>query len=357
MKMKVDGTADFDVEVLADKTIEKVGVSAGQVIWIWANVYSLDLIEALAFRIRARGAFWLLRLTTEPLLHRIGLDVPEQYLSLIPEHEIRWLEDMDAIIELRDHPSTIPDVPLPRRRLMGAEWIALLEAAQRKGCRHLMVFNPTAALAKAYGLSLEELRRKFWQAINVDCALLDESQEKLRQRLQETRDVHIVSPAGTDLRLRVQQRPVLVDTDSLPYGETYVAPHEDSAEGQAVIDKAFIRGVCIEHFRLTFSAGRVTQVRAPDPDGLKIWEEVMAAASGDKDVIAELGIGVNPGITEPTGNISLDEKIGGSVHIAVGMNTRFGGKNSSNLHQDLVILKPTVWFDDTLVLEEGVFKV
>jgi aminopeptidase len=83
----------------------------------------------------------------------------------------------------------------------------------------------------------------------------------------------------------------------------------------------------------------------------------MDAATGDKDVIAELGIGVNPGIMQPTGNISLDEKIGGSVHIAVGMNDRFGGKNKSNLHQDFVILKPTVWFDDKVILENGEFKI
>ncbi len=350
-------SAGFDVEVLADKTVEMLAVSPGQVIWIWANVYSMDLIEALAFRIRAHGAFWLLRLTTEPLLRRIGLDVPEQYLSLIPDHEVHWLDDMDAIIEIRDHPSIIPDVPLPRRRAMGAEWLALIKAADRKGCRHLMVFNPTAALAEAYGIPLEELKRRFWQAVNVDCSLLDQRQETIRAHLQTARQVRIVSAAGTDLRLRVHRRPVLVDTDSLPYGETYVAPHEDSAEGTAIIDKAFIRGACIENFTLSFSNGRIGQVSAPDPEGVRIWQEVMDAATGDKDVIAELGIGTNPGITQPTGNISLDEKIGGSVHIAVGMNDRFGGKNKSNLHQDFVILKPTVWFDRKIVIEDGVFKV
>lgn len=345
----------FVIETLADKTIEKLSVSPGQVIWIWANVYSMELIEALAFRIRARGAFWLLRLTTEPLLHRIGMEVPEQYLSLVPEHEIRWLDDIDAIIEIRDHPSAIPDVPLPRRRAMGAEWLALIEAANRKGCRRLMVFNPTAALANAYGIPLDELECRFWQAINIDCRLLDEQQEKIRKRLQVTKDVRIVSPAGTNLCLRVNKRPVLVDTDSLPYGETYVAPHEDSAEGIAVIDSAFIRGVNVEKFKLIFSGGRVKDVSAPEPAGARIWREVMESTTGEKDVIAELGIGVNSGITQPTGNISLDEKIGGSVHIAVGMNDRFGGKNSSNLHQDFVILKPTVWFDGKLILENGVF--
>jgi aminopeptidase len=353
----MNNSAEFDEEFLADKTVEMLAVSPGQVIWIWANVYSLDFIEALAFRIRARGAFWTLRLTSEPLLRRIGLEVPEPYLSLIPEHEMRWLDDMDAIIEVRDHPPTIPDVPLPRRRGMGAEWLALIETAARKGIRRLMVFNPTAALALAYHLPLEELRQRVWQAVNTDCVLLDRQQENIQKRLQGTRNVHISSPAGTDLRLRVDQRPVLVDTDSIPYGEVYVAPHEGSAEGLAVINKAFFRGRLVENFRLTFSAGRVVEASAPNPGDTRAWQEVMATSNGDKDVIAELGIGVNPGVVDPVGNISLDEKIGGSVHIAVGMNDRFGGKNKSNLHQDFIILMPTVWFDDTVILENGAFKV
>ena len=54
---------NFDVETLADKTIKMLSIAEGQVIWIWASTHSLGLIEALAFHIRKRGAFWTLRLT------------------------------------------------------------------------------------------------------------------------------------------------------------------------------------------------------------------------------------------------------------------------------------------------------
>ena len=53
-----EAPSGFDVETLADKTIDSLSVQPGQVIWIWARTHSLDLIEALAYRIRARGAFW-----------------------------------------------------------------------------------------------------------------------------------------------------------------------------------------------------------------------------------------------------------------------------------------------------------
>ena len=104
-----------DVEVLARKTVEMLGVAPGQVIWIWANVVSMDFIEALAYHIRARGAFWTLRLNSLALLHRIGMEVPAEYLPLLPEHELRWLDDIDAIIEVRDHGGHLPGVPLERQ--------------------------------------------------------------------------------------------------------------------------------------------------------------------------------------------------------------------------------------------------
>jgi aminopeptidase len=344
------------VETLADKTIDLLSVQPGQVIWIWASTHSLDLVEALAYRIRARGAFWMLRLTMESLLQRIGRDVPEPFLALIPEHELRWLDDVDAIVEVRDHSGFVPGVPLSRRRAMGAEWIALIDDAERRGCRRVHVLNPTPALATAYGLPLEDLRRRAWSAVDVDYRALDEEQEQLGVQLSRARAVHITCPLGTDLRLRIDGRPVHLDTNGIPRGEVYVAPHEDSAEGVAVIAKAFIKGKLVEHLRLTFAQGCVVQAQALDLVGVEAFWELLAASSGDKDRIAEFAVGLNPGIVEPIGDVALDEKIGGSVHIAVGMNGHFGGSNHSNLHLDLVILHPTVWLDAEQPVVDGVVK-
>jgi hypothetical protein len=88
--------------------MEMLGVAPGQVIWIWANVISMDFIEALAFRICARSAYWGLRLNSEPLLRLIGSDDPMEYLGLVPGHELRWLDDMDPIVEVRDHEGVHP---------------------------------------------------------------------------------------------------------------------------------------------------------------------------------------------------------------------------------------------------------
>jgi aminopeptidase len=345
---------EFDIETLADKTIDTLRVSAGQVIALWTSTHSLDLIEALAFRIRERGAFWTTRLTIESLLRRIGQDVPEKHLGLIPEHELRWLEDIDAILEFRDHGGHIPDVPVSRRRAMAAEWIALIDEATRRGTRRVTVLNPTPALASAYGIPLEELQGVCQRAVDIDYDALDIQQEQVRTRLAASRAVHVTSALGTDLHMRIDGRPVHMDIDSIPRGEVYVAPHEDSANGVVVIARAFISGKPVEQLHLTFRNGRVVEVNAPDIYGAESLRELLTASSGEVDHIAEFAIGLNPGITEPIGENMLDEKIGGSVHIAIGMNQNFGGMNKSNLHLDLVILHPTVRLEEMLFVADGV---
>lgn len=84
-----------------------------------------------------------------------------------------------------------------------------------------------------------------------------------------------------------------------------------------------------------------------------MWE----SASGDKDQIAEFAIGTNPEIHKPVGDSLFDEKIFGSVHLAIGENKFFGGSSSASIHWDLVMQQPTVTIDNTTVLESGKFKV
>ncbi len=338
-------SALFHVEALADKTVEMLRVAPGQVISLWASTASLDLLQALAFRIRAHGAFWTTRLIFEPLLQRIGQEVPEQYLPLVPEHELRWMSDISAIVEVRDHGGRVPDVPIARRRAMASEWIALIDAAAHRGVRRVHVVNPTQSLADAYGIPLVRLTELLGRAMNVDYTSVDQTQERAAARLSGTKEVKITSALGTDLSLNIAGRPVLCDKDSLPHGEVYVAPNEDSANGIAVFERVFVRGLPIEHLRLTFENGKVVGVDAPDARAAASLEELLAVSTGEKDRIAELGIGLNPGVTEPVGIIALDEKIDGSIHIAIGMNESFGGKNKSNMHLDMVMLSPTLTLD------------
>lgn len=347
----------FDTELLAEKIMDMLTISEGQVIWIWASTSSQELIDALAYRIRAKGAFWILRLTSEKLLKRIGQSVPKEYLSIIPNHELCWLKDVNTIIEVQDHSGSIPDVSLIRRRAMAAEWIALIDEAQKQGCRRIKVLNPTLSLATAYAMELEALNRHYLQAISVDFSMLTAWQNRVSDYLSKSNRIHITSYLGTDLHLEIGKCQVLQDRDDLPCGEVYVAPHKQSANGILVIDKLFVNRKPIEKLQLAFANGKVTQIMGANITDREALKELLSVSSGDKDVIAEFAIGLNPGVVEPIGNILFDEKIGGSIHIAIGMNSHFGGNNKSNLHLDMVVQYPKVWVDEELILENRLLQI
>lgn len=351
----MQATTEFDIETLAQQAVELLPVEAGQEIWVWASTHSLDLIAALAFHIRQRGGYWTLRLVNEQLLQRVGRELKEEYLSLVPQHELRWMADIDGIIEVHDHGGHVPGVEIGRRRAMAAEWIALLDEAARRSMRHISICNPTAALAQAYQIPLDILRERYWNAINIDNALLDKRQERIARVISHASHVHITSPNGTDLSLRIDGRPVHVDRAGLPRGEVYVAPQEDSAEGMAVIEQAFIRGKAIKGLRLTFSGGKVVDIQAPEQGAANSLRELLAVSTGDKDRIAEFAVGLNPGVTALSGDVRLDEKMYASAHIGIGGNESFGGRNRANFHLDLVIMHPTVLLDGQVFLDQDLF--
>ena len=138
------------------------------------------------------------------------------------------------------------------------------------------------------------------------------------------------------------------EAGNLPSGEAYIAPVEGTARGEMIIDGSMVGiGILSSPLTVRLEAGRLVEVKGDQADRLQaLFEE---EANG---VLGELGIGTNPA-ARLTGIILEDEKIAGTVHIAFGTNTSFGGSNKASCHLDGVILNPTLYLDDELVLDQG----
>jgi hypothetical protein len=160
--------------------------------------------------------------------------------------------------------------------------------------------------------------------------------------------------AGTDLTLRVGDRPWLTDALPLqrgaianfPGGEVFVAPHRDGADGVLVADLTVpytVDGLVDEPVRLEFAGGRVTSIEGGRAAAM--LRELVDGAGEGADVIAELGLGLNPTV-RPRGHAMLDEKAAGTGHVAIGRNTgAYGGDNEATIHVDMVFSAPQVEAD------------
>ena len=178
--------------------------------------------------------------------------------------------------------------------------------------------------------------------------------EQLIAELKDAETIRVRGRAGTDLTLRVGGRPWKSDAGRLlpgesanfPGGEIFVAPHSDGADGVLVADLTVpytVEGLLEEPVTLRFEGGRVTSIKGGR--AAELLRELVEQAGAGADVIAELGIGLNPTFT-PRGHVMLDEKAGGTAHVAIGRNTgTYGGDNEASIHVDCIFSEPAIEAD------------
>ena len=249
----------------------------------------------------------------------------DAYLSIDAPHNTRALADVDPAVIARASRARAPvrEVRLSKRWCTTA-W-------------------PTPALAQQAGMSDDAytaflIRALFLDRLDPVAAWreLSERQQRLVDRLGEAREIRIEAE-GTDLRLRVEDRTWINSNGrrNMPSGEVFTGPLEDSASGTIRFTiPSSPRGVLVEGVTLTFEAGRV--VSATADRGQDYLDAALATDEGAR-FLGELGIGTNPGIDRPTGSILLDEKMAGTVHLALGRSyPETGGTNISALHWDLI---------------------
>ena len=139
---------------------------------------------------------------------------------------------------------------------------------------------------------------------------------------------------------------------NLPSGEAYIAPLEDGSEGEMIIDGSMVGiGKLESPLHMKISGGKLREVTGDKSENLEILLK-----NETNGTLCELGIGTNEAAIL-NGIILEDEKVYGTVHIAFGTNASFGGVNKAECHMDGIILRPTLYLDDTLVIKEGVFQV
>jgi leucyl aminopeptidase (aminopeptidase T) len=184
--------------------------------------------------------------------------------------------------------------------------------------------------------------------------------EAIARRLTAAREVHVTSPAGTDLRLTLEGREGLADTGALyepaafgnlPAGEAYIAPREEMGDGVLVIDGVMAGvGPVKEPIVMKVQAGTVTEIAGGEEAAA--LRRMLDEAGENAWKIAEFGIGTNP-LATLMGSPLVDEKVKGTVHVALGDNAHMGGVQSSNIHVDGLIKNPTVELDGSVIMADG----
>ena len=336
--MQIDPRAFADL--LAGYCLE---VTPGQQISVRSSTEAAPLLLEVQRAILERDAWPILRIDLPGQTRGFYDHAGDRHLDDISDLALAEAKGADANLgitataDVRElvgvDPSSITRVARARRPLR--------EAIMRK--RWCSTLWPTDALAGQAGMPLAEYEAFVSRALFLDqpdpvrsWGGLRTFQAKLIERLKSARDVRIEAD-GTDLTLRVAGR-TWVNSDgkrNMPSGEVFTGPHENSANGRIRFTvRSAPEGVDVDGVELEFAGGEVVGARADT--GEEYLRRALETDGGAK-FLGELGIGTNFGIDRPTGTILFDEKIGGTVHLALGRSyPETGGKNASALHWDLI---------------------
>jgi aminopeptidase len=225
-----------------------------------------------------------------------------------------------------DHHNAIMNAahPLIARRLAAQiPWVT---------CRY-----PTPALAQEAGMSLREFEDFLFGSVLLDWDAEGEKMQRIKERFDPAKEVRIVGHE-TDLRFSIEGREGWVDDGhfNMPGGEVFYCPVEDSTEGIVTFSEfpAVHEPDLVEGARMRYESGRVVEASATANEDV-----LMRALDRDEGarVLGEFGIGCNPGIQRHMRNTLFDEKMYGTIHLAVGAGIPVaGGKNQSATHWDMV---------------------
>jgi aminopeptidase len=216
---------------------------------------------------------------------------------------------------------------------------------------------PTEALAQEADMSLSAYSDFVYSAVNkVDWKKLGKKQEVIRRRIDRAKVVRILAP-GTDLTLNITGRKAVncAGEFNMPDGEVFTSVVENSAEGIITYSyPAIFMGREFDEVKLLFKKGKVVKTEAKK--GAEALNKILDMDKGSRR-IGELGFGNNYQIKTFSKDILFDEKMGGTIHIALGRGYKETlSKNVSSLHWDMICdlrNKGEIWFDKTKVQKNG----
>ncbi len=280
-----------------------------------------------------------------------------------PENRLAFYEETDVFILARGGPSVTEQSDVPPANTAAYKRATRPLQEERLSKRWCLTQVPTTGHAQLAEMSTEAYENFVYDAISLDWEAQRKFQETMVTLLDGADEVRIVAGDETDLTLSVAGNTTLNDygEKNLPGGEVFTAPVVDSVEGEVVFDIPLMRqGRKIEDVWLSFAGGEVVDHRAGRNESL--LTEILNTDDGARR-LGELGIGMNRAIDQFTANMLFDEKMGDTVHLAVGAAypETVGDDNTQNEsaeHVDMIIdmsENSRIELDGDVVQRDGTF--
>jgi aminopeptidase len=349
----------------AKRVIWSMNMNPGDTLRISGGAHTQDLVEEMAVCAMEQGIDLSFSTVsdryTKAFYERVGI----RFLKKTSRIGMKMAEVIDNSISIER-----PKDPRIMENISPEKIAAAVESSRpiskmldRRNIKWCALGYPTEELAAKLGIKYSLLKKFIFGGIMIKPKVYEKRGFLLINGLKNAKFAHITDEHGSDLRLRIVGRKIklsdgyISDHDikhgdvglNLPDGEVFTTPLETYAEGVLVSPKRADKftGKMIEDIGLVFEKGKLSLKKTTAEKNEKAMKTTikksMEIDRKNENVVrttnpAELGIGINPVIDRVIGYLLTDEKIGGTVHVAIGMNHNksYGGRNQSCLHWDFV---------------------
>lgn len=361
-----------DYEQIAKQIVNtSAGVKPGELVAITGGQFTMPLMEAIAVEVARAGGQPRMLVNTDKVAHATSVEMPESAIQAPKAND--WLLQSDVLITL----PSVEDSKAVLTGLTAARQAKFDKAAAESGyakkldaskLRGVFVSYPSKSYAANQQLDYPGYEQMIWAGIATDYAAVAAQAQQLKQRLATGKQVHITSPAGTDLTFALAGRPVFTDdgvvtaadqqekrilsrTATLPGGRVYGTCQETSATGRLAASPATWNGKALRGLKGELKDGQLTGVRADV--GNDDVQKYLAANDAGVAQISTFSIGLNPALKPQEQKGYNPSTAAGMVYVGMGNNALLGGTNQAASGNSFPIANATVEVDGTVVVRNG----
>ncbi|MBJ6363279.1 aminopeptidase [Paenibacillus sp. GCM10012307] len=324
-----------------------------------------ELVKCLIEEVGKRGGHPFVETSDRSVLRSLLINGSKEQLELWAELDLNRMRAMDAYIGIRagENVNELAGVPEDKMRLYQQIYVHRVHLEQRvKKTKWVVLRYPNSSMAQLANVSTEAFEDFYFNVCNLDYAKMEQAMVPLKELMERTDKVRIVSP-GTDISFSIKNIGARLCSGhrNIPDGEVFSAPVRDSVEGTITYNTPSVyAGVTFENISFAFQKGQIVKAESNDTKRLN---DILDTDEGAR-YIGEFSLGFNPHILHPMKDTLFDEKIAGSLHFTPGQAyEQTDNGNRSSVHWDLVLIQRPeygggeVYFDDVLIRKDGRFTI
>jgi len=340
-----------------------IAVKPGEKVIINGGFESVPFMVELYKEVILQGGIPIVRVGLPDINDFFYKFADEQQLKHFPEYWFNTVKDAQGYIGINSAVNTKELTNSDSKKV--AERQAILHKISdyivntREKIRRVTIGYPCLSLAQDADMSLTEYENFVYNACLIDWKKFGKKLDKIAKVFEKGREVWIVGE-GVDLKFSIKGKNCVADKgeENMPGGEVFMAPVRESLNGWIKFDyPRIVSGKQISGVMLKFENGKVIEY---DAEKGKEFLKSLLETDENAKYIGEFGVGCNPMINKYTNDLLFDEKIDGTIHLALGMAYKQnGGGNDSSIHVDIVkdMKNAKIILDGKVIQENGKWKI